>query len=321
MAGRVHRRGAFSPIVILMIVAVIILIALAAAFLPFRIASLSETRDVPALAGIGKAEINITSDVGNINVAFPTGGYLEGKPVEVQISATAGVGLFSTQDISSLLNVTFYYTIVGNTLYVTGDIRTTQGLGGSGVQDLSVILLIDPSLEASIYANTIVGDIRMVSASGLKIDSLSLGTTTGQIEANISRNTLLYGNMDLHTTTGGVKMVCDDISARGNITINMETTTGDIGVDLTQPSVLHGNITTVASSTTGNINLNVGLAGNVGANIESHVAAGGIKISRQAGFTGASDSLLSTNYPAANNFNFTLGTTLGDIDINATYHP
>jgi hypothetical protein len=316
------KEGGVSSIVVLMTGVVIVLIALAVAFLPFRTATLSETRDVPAQTGFGNAVLNITSDVGNIKVICPANGFLDGNLVQVQISATAGVGLLSARDISSIVNVTFQYTIVENTLYVTVGVKNTQGGEGfGGVQNLSVVVLVDPSLEASIYAKTTTGEVQMVSGNGEKVDYLRLSSTTGQVDANLSRNTMLRGGVNLATTTGGVSLLWDDVKTDGNVAVSLGTITGEVSLDMKQSGQLQGNATVDASCTTGSIDLNLALSGNASASIESHVMTGSIDLSRQTGFTGSSESLLSPNYPEANNLDINLGSTLGNIDLDVFYQP
>ncbi len=57
------------------------------------------------------------------------------------------------------------------------------------------------------------------------------------------------------------------------------------------------------------------------AKIESSVTTGGIDVDRRVGFSGPEALLQSSNYPAGSNFDVTLKTTTGRIDIDAKYTP
>jgi len=74
-----------------------------------------------------------------------------------------------------------------------------------------------------------------------------------------------------------------------------------------------------AETTTGGVDLTIVIQDDVGAKIESSVTTGGIDIERQVGFSGAESSLQSDNYPANTNFDVTLKTITGGIDIDAEY--
>jgi hypothetical protein len=76
-----------------------------------------------------------------------------------------------------------------------------------------------------------------------------------------------------------------------------------------------------ADATTGGVNFAVDIQGDVGAEIESIVTTGGIDVDRQVGFSGTAFLLRSDNYPANHNFDVSLETTTGGIDIDAKYTP
>jgi len=92
-----------------------------------------------------------------------------------------------------------------------------------------------------------------------------------------------------------------------------------VGVNVTQNKKLSGNVTMNAETTTGEVNFAIVIHDDVGTTIESHTSVGGISV-EQGGFSGNQSLLQSTNYPAGSNFLVKLATTTGGIRIDASYN-
>ncbi len=92
-------------------------------------------------------------------------------------------------------------------------------------------------------------------------------------------------------------------------------------MDVKQDEELRGNITLKAEATTGGVTFTINIRGDVGAKIESSATIGGIEVDRQVRFSGTTSLLESDNYRAGSNFEVSLKTTTGGIDINAKYTP
>jgi hypothetical protein len=82
--------------------------------------------------------------------------------------------------------------------------------------------------------------------------------------------------------------------------------------------MLSGNVTVNARTTTGSINLDMEIDGDVGARVESATDLGRITVHVER-FSGDQSPIQSNNYPAGNNFLVALSTETGGININAAY--
>lgn len=127
-----------------------------------------------------------------------------------------------------------------------------------------------------------------------------------------------FEGLTLDTTTGSVQFSWDEAKIARNIPLNLKATTGSVDVNITQSSQLALNVTLNAETTTGGVNLAMKIKNDVGARISASTTLGGVNI-RQQGFSGNQAPLESDNYPAGSNFNVNLVTTLGGIDVNASY--
>jgi len=301
-----------------MVAVVVILVVLAIAFLPFGIVSYNESRSVPLQAGIDHAVLNLSSDIGSISITYQP---LSGSLIDMHISAETSSGLLAPQNFSALFNVTFAYSFVGNTVFVNAGVKTQSSAFLGNIQNLSIVVTVSPSLEADVNASTAFGGITFVSGSGDKIDALSLATTTGGVSANLAGGTLLGGDINLKTTTGGVQLLWDNVTTSTGVAVNSQATTGGIGIDMSQSGGLNGSVAVTGTTTTGGVNFSLSIGGDIGARINSTAGTGGINVSQQKGFVGPKDLLNSTNYPADNNFDVDLQATLGGIDISAVHQP
>jgi len=314
------RREERRPIGALTIVLVVILVSAAAivtiAFLPVRAVDISESRDVLYQAGVDTVNLNFTADVALVNVAFED---LVDKLVTLDVSVTGRVGALVSTD---LLDLTFDNTTIDNVLTVTSELDITGG-GWPWYSSLNVTcnIRIDHSMNASLDVKTSTGGITMGTQAGVVLNSLSLEATTGGVEANLVEDIVVAGDVSVKTTTGGVKFSWRNVIVTRDVLVDVETTTGGVDVDVTQEEELLGNVTLEAEATTGGVNFAIDIQGDVGAKIESSVTTGGIDIDGQVGFGGTESLLRSDNYPAGSNFNVSLKTTTGGINIDARYTP
>lgn len=182
-------------------------------------------------------------------------------------------------------------------------------------------ILIDPSMKASLDVKTSIGGIIFDTQAGVVINSLSLEATTGGVGANLVKHVVVAGDVSFVTTTGGVKLSWDNAIVENDVQVDAITTTGGVDVDVKQDEELLGNVSLKAEATTGGVDFAVDIRDDVGAKIESSVTTGGIDIERRVGFEVTKPLLLSDNYPTGSNFDVSLKTTTGGIDIEATYNP
>ena len=324
MRRRIERKR--RPISTLAIVLIVILVFAAAtvvlAFLPVRAVDVSESRDVLFQTDVDTINLDFAVDVALVNVAFED---LPGKLLTLKVSATGRVGLFiSPPQPEELFDLTFDDTIVNNVLTVTSDVDTLgDGLPRPWLSWLHVTcdIRIDPSMNASLDVKTSTGGIVMDTQASVILNSLRLEATTGGVEANLVEDVVVAGDVSVKTTTGGVKFSWDNMIVTKDVQVNAITTTGGVDVDVTQDEGLLGNVTLRAEATTGGVDFAIDIRGDVGAKIESSVTTGGINIDRQVGFSGTTSLLQSDNYPDSGNFNVSLKTVTGGIDIDAEYTP
>ena len=148
------------------------------------------------------------------------------------------------------------------------------------------------------------------------LQSLFLQSTTGAVEANLQDNVTVTGPVSLKTTTGAINFRMHEIDVEGNSTLNLQTTTGDIGMDITETTQLHGNIAVNAQTTTGTIYVGLEVDAGVGAKITSTANLGQIKTDL-TNFNGDKSPLTSSNYPSASNIEINNSVGTGNININA----
>jgi len=313
-------RAERRPIGTLAIVLIVLLVAAAAvsvlAFLPVRAVDIRESRDVPYRNGVNEVNLVFTADVANINIFFVD---LSGKLVALNVSMVGAGPLFSPR----LYDLAFNYTVQGDALTVTSRLDTASFRAWPWSSQLRVTcnLFVDPSLETSLNVKTSVGRIVFDAEAGAFINSLSLETTTGGVEASLSEDAVVLGDVFVKTTTGGVEFSWRNVIAVEDVLVDLRTTTGGVDVNLKQDEDVSGNVTLKAEATTGGVNFSIEVKGDNGAKIESSTTLGGISVVRRIGFSGTESSLQPENYPASGNFNVNLKTTTGGIRVDARYTP
>jgi hypothetical protein len=310
-----ERRMKRKPISTLAIVLIVLFVSaaviVAIALMPIRAVDITESRDVPYQTGVDTLDLDFMADVAQVNVAFED---LSGKLVTLDMSVTGRVGVFGSLDV---LDLAFDSATDGNVLTVTSEVDIVSRYSWS--LNVTCRILIDPSMKASLDVKTSTGGIVLNTQAGVALDYVSLEATTGGVEAKLVEDVRIDGDISLMTTTGGVKLSWDNVIAANDVLVNAMTTTGGVDVDINQDEELARNITLRGEATTGGVDLTIAVQDDVGAKIESSVTTGGIDIDRQVGFSGVESSLQSDNYPADTNFDVTLKTITGGIDIDAEY--
>jgi predicted membrane protein len=179
---------------------------------------------------------------------------------------------------------------------------------------------IDPSANVTLQVRSSVGNIAMDTDANAKVtlNRINFETTTGNIDVNLSKDTVVSGSVSLQTTTGSVQFTMNETDVSGDISVNLQSTTGAVNADLTATQMLSGNVTVNARSTTGSVNLNLTIDSNIGARIESDTNVGKITVDVTR-FSGNKSPIQSNNYPAGSNFLVNLTSNTGGINIHAAY--
>jgi hypothetical protein len=308
------RRGRpfLLPVIILMAILVTAVVVSVLVFLPVYAVHFDQTNQV-AKAGVDNLILDFQADVARVNVFFKN---LPDKMVVLNVTADGYVGIFD--DPNRVISVTFNHLTTNNTEIVTS--RVSRAIAWPLSYNLNVIcdVYIDPSANLSLTFHSDIGQIVLNADAATTIQTLELETTTGSIEASLSQGVVIAGIVSAKTTTGSVTFNWDQADAEGNVSVNLQSTTGSVNVNVAEDQKLAGNVTVDARTTTGGVNLSMIINDDVGARIESYTDFGVINVDVQH-FSGNQSSLQSSNYPAGSNFLANLRTSTGGIHISAIY--
>jgi hypothetical protein len=294
----------------------ILLLALAITaiiFLPFNSVNLSQTNSVAAEAGVNRLSVNFQADIAEVNIIPHR---LDGNLVFLNVSTTGSTGIFGS---TNPVRVIFTNATANDTAIVTASVSRVNGPFSFNLH-VTCDLYIDPSANLSLAASSTVGKIAMDAETPMTLESLNLEATTGSVAVTLGRGVIIAGDTSVKTTTGSVQLSMDRVDVTRNVTVNAQSTTGSVAVDVTERQQFGGNVTLNAQTTTGSVNLAMTISDNVGARVESHTNFGSITPNVQH-FSGNQSPIESSNYPAGNNFLVNLSTSTGSIHIDATYEP
>jgi hypothetical protein len=301
------------PVAILMAGLLTAVVISALPILPFTSVNLNQTRQLDSEVGVDNLILGFQADAAQVNVFFEK---LPGKMLLLNVTASGWTGLLG--DPSKSLAVTFYSETINDT--VTATSRVSHANVWPSLFSLNVIcdVYIDPSARLNLTIHSDVGQITMNASTHITFEELNLETTTGNVDAKLRQGTTVASNISIKTTTGSVQFQMDKADVSGNVSVNLQSTTGSVNMDLTENQKLSGNVTMSAQTTIGGVNLRMVIDDDVGARIESHTELGEINVDVQK-FSGNKTLLQSDNYPAGSNFLVNLRTTTGGININAAY--
>ncbi|MFQ6073817.1 MAG: zinc-ribbon domain-containing protein [Candidatus Bathyarchaeia archaeon] len=328
------KRKARRPTGVLGVVAVILIvivataaIAAALAFLPLRtIDAKPQRHTVEYQAGVNTLSLDFTADVAHVNIGFEdlTGKGLNGEDLVVTLnaSATAKVGILGSPDIFEKPWFRSNDTTVSNVVTVTSEIDVAD-YGWPWYPSLNVTcdIRIDHSMNVHLDIKTNVGRILMDTQAGVVLNSLRLEATTGGVKAKLVEDVVITNDVSVKTTTGGIELSWDNVIVPNDVQVYVKTTTGGVDINVKQNKRMSRDVALKAEATTGGVDFALDIQGNIGAKIESSVTTGGINIARQVGFSGTKSLLHSDNYPADSNFDVSLKTTTGGIQIYAKHTP
>jgi hypothetical protein len=301
------------PVFILIAILLAAVIVTAIIFLPFTPVNLNQTRQLDSEVGVDNLVLDLQADTAQVNVFFEN---LSDKMLFLNVTASGWIGLL--RDPSKTVAVTFYSETINDT--ATASSRVSHANIWPPLFSLDVVcdLYIDPSAKLNLTIHSDVGQVTMNADTHMTFEELNLETTTGNVDASLSEGVIVAGMVSLKTTTGSVRFQMDEADVLGNVSVNLQSTTGTVNVNLTATQKLSENVTLHAQTTTSNVNLNMIIDNDVGARIESDTGVGRINVDAEK-FSGNQTPLQSNNYPAGSNFLVNLRTTTGGININAVY--
>jgi hypothetical protein len=300
------------PVAILIAVLLMAVVISALLFLPFYPVHFNQTDQV-AKANVGNLLVDFQADVANVNIFFQK---LPGNMVVLNVTADGNVGVLD--DPNHAVNVTFNHETANNSAVVIAGVSRAARWPISYSLNVNCNMYIDPSANLSLTFRLGVGNIVMDADTKMTLQNLDLETTTGSVDVSLSKGVTVAGFVSIKSTVGTVQFRMDNADVSGDVTVNLQSTTGLVNLDLAATQNLSGNVTVNARTTTGSVNLFMVIDNDVGARIESATSVGRITVNVQR-FLGNQTPLQSDNYPAGSNFLVDLRTTTGGININADY--
>jgi hypothetical protein len=310
----IRRRPVYLlPVAILIAVLITAVLITAIIFVPVTPVTLNETRQLDSEAGVDHLVLGFQADAAQVNVFFEN---LSGKMLLLNVTASGWTGLLG--DPAKSVAVTFYSETINDTVTATSRVSHANIWPTPFFLNVVCDVYIDPSVTLNLTVRSDVGQITMNADKQMTFEELDLETTTGGVDASLSKGVVVAGSISLKSTTGTVQFRMDNADVSDDVSVNLHSTTGLVNVDLTATQNLSGNVTVNARTTTGGINLCMVIDNDVGARIESDTDIGRITVDVQK-FSGNQTPLQSNNYPAGSNFLVNLRTTTGGININAAY--
>ena len=300
------------PVAILIALSVSAVVIGSLLVLPIYPVHFNQTKQVPA-TGMDNLFLDFQVDIAQVNITFED---LPDKMAVLNVTVDGGMGIFD--DPNRAINVTFDHIATNNSVAIFARVSQNSLLPVLHNLDVKCDIYIDPSANATLQVHSNIGNIVVDEDTKGILQRINLETSTGSIDVNLSGGAVAAGSISLRTTTGRVQFKMDEADVAGNMSVNLQSTTGAVNADFTAVHRLAGNITVNARTTTGIINLDMAIDGDVGARIASATNLGTITADVKS-FSGTQSPIQSNNYPAGSNFLVNLRTETGGIGINAAY--
>ncbi len=150
--------------------------------------------------------------------------------LNIDVSA-GGILVVFVDDAELLYDISMW--VPNSTLVMNGDPEVTYSAG-------------------TISLNYPAGEVNVTLGTGTKY-LLDLTTTTGGVDVRLANNASI-GDMGIQVTTGGISLgVSNNIRVSGDVTFNLDTTTGGITVEVVLPSNVAGQFR--GGSSTGHVHV------------------------------------------------------------------
>jgi len=305
------RNQFFIPIIIIIVASIFVLIIAAIASAPLNPVNFSQSSDI-VLPGASSLNLTFWADIADVNIFTNLTG---NSVMMIDVKATGGTSIFSSnQPITvDILNSTNKENAIVNVLVNAGKYPSTSNI------QVFVNIYVNPTLDLTINAYSRVGNIDLNTDTEARIDALNLHVSTGNLILNIQESTSINGYVSLWSAIGNVEFSMNKADLDNNTTIFLQSSTGNVKMDITQTKRMDESLQIYARTGTGQVSLDQLLIdGEVGSKIEAETGLGEI-ITDIHNFTGEKSPLESNNYPATSNINIQMETGIGNINIHATY--
>ncbi len=261
---------------------------------------------------VDTVNLNFVTDIGRVNIATMQ---LPDSNIGIYVMANGSRGILGGSE--SPVTITFDNQTAGSVLTVNAQV-TIENAHMSRTQ-VTCQIYVNPALNLNINVSSTTGQVSFSADKATTIQSLNLQTTTGEVEANLQGNITVAGDISLRTTTGAVNFRMSENAVSGNHTINMQSTTGSVTMDITETKTLAGNLQVNADATTGSINIGLTIDNGVAAKITSHTGTFGNIHTNLNNFSGDDALLQSSNYPATSNIEINNSVVTGNVNVDANY--
>jgi hypothetical protein len=296
------------------VIAIVLVAAIVSvvAFAPIYNVNYNQT-EMDSHPDVNTLNLNFQCDTGQVSIMTQS---VADKNIIIDVSAEGGRGIFSSENP---VGFTFSNDSANGVLTVNSKV-TQEGLSSGKVV---CTILVNPALKLNLNVTSTTGEVSFSAFNSdtvVTIESLYLQATTGTVQANLESNTTVAGDISLKSQTGAVYYHMEQANVEGNHTINLQTTTGSVDMEITEEKTLRGNLQVNAATATGTIVVNLQIDADISAKITSQTSqAGNVHVNAQ-NFSGDQSPIQSNNYPAQGNIeiNNTVSVS-GDVNISANY--
>lgn len=279
-------------------------------FAPIYDVSFNQTNQ-DSHSGVNTLYLNFQSDVAQVNIITQN---VTDKNILINVSASGSRSIFGSENA---IQVTFTNESSNGVLTVNSKVTQT---GLMSTAHVTCNIFVNPTLKLNLNVTSTTGEVSLTANAPATIQSLHLEATTGTVQANLEGNVTVAGDIFLKAQTGAVHYRMNQANIQGNHTINLQSTTGSVDMEITEEKTLQGNLQVNAATDTGAINVSLQIDSAVGAKITSQTSQYGSVHADVQNFSGNQSPLQSNNYPAQSNIeiNNTIS-GFGDIYISASY--
>jgi len=293
---------------IAILLATVVVVAIIAA--PVDSVNFNQT-DQDSHQSINTLNLNVQADNAQVDIITQN---IPGQNILIITAASGSRGIL---DSNKPVTVTFTNETQNNVLTVNTKITEANGFFTNNFQ-VTCTVYVNPALNLNVNVTTQAGKITLDSEKPAVFQSVNLQANAGNVEVNL-QNFTISGNLSLKTSAGSVYYGLSQASVLGNQTVDLQSNTGEVTMNITQTKMMQGTLQVNAETNVGSVNVGLVIDGDVGAKIVSQTGNLGSIHADAQNFSGDQSPIQSDNYPAASNIEINSQTNLGNININAAY--
>lgn len=256
-------------------------------------------------------EISLEAAVCDVELSFAD---LSGSLVQVQMNVEGRSGLLSgVPDIAYSLTPVLQGSDLELSIVLMMDTGPTVRYERS-----TIAVTVDRSIPASLDIDVDVGDVVVTVPGNASITRAAVHTDVGGAYLHLDEGAMVMGDVRLRADVGSVNIDISSVLFADEVSLQAETGTGSIFLDVMLPETPGGNVTFDCLANVGSVHLNLLVQGATSAEITSQTNVG--KVQRTTiGFSGMDTHLKSVNHPGIWNLDFRLRAEVGSVDIEAEW--